>query len=449
MLYVASSVVVILAVGLALQTPLALPVILVAVLFVLLAVRFPNILSPLLLLAAVPFLRPNLLSNNYALVGTALILLGAVIAVAADRLSTRISRAYGLVAIGVLAMSCSQLASAAAFNVGSVSDVWKGFATTVLTVAAAGVILGDAQRRRFVARVFVGAVVAIGASYIVTVMIWRILGVGALTIGSVEINDGAIATVVAPFTVTFGSLDVFGTSVPRLTGIGREPGWMALYAGIALLLMPSVTRVRWWKLLCLGAALLGTISTGGFGAFVVVVMVVWLVRRGRGDLFVSYVGFLVKLALLAGGIWVAVFAPIVGFAAKGDLNAESLSDRSSSTQAGIDAITAHPFGGVVETSQTAINLVAAIAPFGIQFFLITTAAILLPMVLPRARGAFAVAGLAYLTFLLSQPAPAATFVFLLVGLAYWLAEDRQTTESPLEVPKELKGASPPRTSFRT
>ena len=76
--------------------------------------------------------------------------------------------------------------------------------------------------------------------------------------------------VFAPATITAGRYDAFGLEIHRLTGITREPGWMALYLTVAYFLYPACAWRRRWPRNLLPLALLGTVSTAGFCIFTVV-----------------------------------------------------------------------------------------------------------------------------------------------------------------------------------
>jgi len=427
-LYVASAVVVAAAVVGTLLVPLAIVVVFGVVAFTALAAWKPKVVSPLLLVIAIPLMRPNVLSEQFALVATALVVLAAVVAFADDRGRATIPRPLVIVTLITLGMSVWLLVVSSMFGLGSVPDIARGIVTTSGTLAAASLVLGEPKRRRFVVRSFVWIVLAMSASYVITALIWAVIGVGSAAVATFQINTNAPATVYFPFTVTFGSTGVLGQSVPRFTGLGREPGWMALYAGSALLLWPTLYRPRVLPALILLAGLLGTTSTAGFGALVVVLVGAWLIRPNtRGDMFTRYVAVLFKLTLLAGAVYLAIYAPVLGFAAKGDVNAVSLGERSTATQAGIQSLSSSLVGGDDSGIQNSINLIAALAPFGLPFFALVTLAIFLPLRRqPGASRSLPVAVLVFITLLLSQPAAASTFAFMLIGIATLAAKDHAT-----------------------
>ncbi|MHA7282225.1 hypothetical protein [Arthrobacter sp. TMS2-4] len=413
------------AVLVAVRWPLIVPLVFAGLALLMVAAKKPDAVSTALVLASLPFLRPNVLSVHYAVVGSALCLTAAVIAFAGSNGRLRLPRPYVIVSLCVGAIYLWLLVHTTIFGTVAVSQIVSGTFTTAVTTAATGFVLASPIRRRAIGKGFVYVILALSASYVVTLMVWAALGVGALPITTfpISLNGTGIGTIFFPFTPSYGVLNVLDTRMPRFTGLGREPGWMALYCGLALLLWPRVGKPRRLGQLILVAGLLGTLSTAGFGAFAVVLLIAWIMRKPRGgDLFTHYIGFLFKAALLAGAAWVAIYAPILGLEAKGSLNSVSLSERAIATSAGVRALTEAPFGGAPTGVQDSINLIAVIAPLGLPFSLLVVAALVLPAIGHQAKHVtVAPIMLIFVTLLLSQPAGDSTFVFVLVGLIYLLA----------------------------
>lgn len=393
--------------------------------FLFVAVKKPQLISPLLVLASLPFMRPNILGGNYAPVSTALCLVAAFIALAADSFKTRFSKSYSIVAIGVFAMYVWVLITESVFgDDGSIPVIVQGVITTAITVAAVGVVIADPKRRRIIGLGFVWIMVALCASYVVTLVVGVVLGFDRLAIGTFDIGKaGWVGTLYLPFTPSVGYQGFGGIIFPRFTGLGREPGWMSMFAGVAILLWSKVGRIKYLGVLALVIGMLGAFSTAGFGAFVVAIVVAWMTKKPKtGDQASHFFGMLFKLAVLGFAGWLAIAAPVFGLMAKGDVNAASLDDRTQATNAGIAAVIDNPFGGVHAANSEAINLVAALAPFGIPYFLIVIAALVLPRFRHAAKGVTTAPILLILiTLLLSQPAGDSTFVFILVGLIYTCA----------------------------
>jgi hypothetical protein len=175
--------------------------------------------------------------------------------------------------------------------------------------------------------------------------------------------------------------------------------------------------------------MLGTFSTAGFGAFVVALAIGWLFPGSnrkyplRSNVGFHYFRDLFKLACLGLALWVAVYSPYFGLISKQSYNAASLDERRVRTQAGIDAILSAPFGTRTSQANEAINLIAAIAPFGLPFPFIVVSALVLPRIIGRGfvHGTAAPIFAIFATLLLSQPALDSTFIFVLIALVYELA----------------------------
>ena len=101
-------------------------------------------------------------------------------------------------------------------------------------------------------------------------------------------------------------------------------------------------------------------------------------------------------------------------------------------------------GGVPTEEQAGVNLISDIAVDGLPFVLLATGALLLPMALQRSRGhGNAIPFVVFLTLLLSQPAPASTWAFGIVLLAYALQnlteEQREAFRWNHGAPAEARG----------
>jgi hypothetical protein len=289
----------------------------------------------------------------------------------------------------------------------------------VLPVAAAAVVLADERRRRIVAKLFAAAVLAACLSCVVTLALWLVQGVGSGVVGQTPVGaDQLQQPVYFPFTVCFGQLTTGGLTIPRLTGIAREPGWMAMYAAFTFFLLPRIGWGRWRIVALFG--LLATGSTAGFGVFAIVLAFeVFLRRRESLAPFTDYVRRLVGLAVMAGSVWVALYAPVFGLEAKGARDQYSVDARQAATSAGWEALKSSPLGGNSTQVVGGVNLIAAIAAAGLPFVLCVLAALLLPRVSHRARHlTSAPIAILVLTLLTSQPPQDSTWVFVCALMVY-------------------------------
>jgi hypothetical protein len=195
---------------------------------------------------------------------------------------------------------------------------------------------------------------------------------------------------------------------------------MALWCAFAYFLIPRLTkrRLRWARsLLLLG--ILGTFSTAGFGVFVVVWSFETFLRpRPGANLLFGHVRQVSGFVVMAGATWLAITAPVVGLDAKAILNATSLSDRFQAASAGIAALQTSPWGGATG-AQSSINLIGAVAGFGLPFSLAILAALVMPLRTHPARWlAIAPVAVLALTLLASQPSLDSTWVYAAAVLAY-------------------------------
>jgi hypothetical protein len=197
------------------------------------------------------------------------------------------------------------------------------------------------------------------------------------------------------------------------------------------------------------AGLVGTLSTAGFGVFIVVLAYDAFLRP-RGGIrltgFLRQIGGVVAMGLAA---WLAVDAPVLGLSAKKTGNETSLDERQDATDAGLRAFTHSPLGGIGTEKQAGINLISDIAVNGLPFVLLVSAALLVPvLVAGRGGRGGSVALTVFLTLLLSQPAAASTWAFLLVALALacdgLTAEERAAPGSPRLGPLHRLVAGRPR-----
>jgi hypothetical protein len=302
-------------------------------------------------------------------------------------------------------------------------DIRPVIQSVVLTIgvtAAAAVVLADQRRARIAAKLFLGVLLGLAASWVVTAGLWVVGGVETGRILKFTLPGSFAQTVYLPFTFTTGVTHLSGMTLPRFSGLGREAGWMAMYLAFAFFLLP---RVGWrkarWRLLCV-VGIAGTMSTAGFAVFVVVLAFEWFLRtRPASSLFTDYVRRLAGLWLLAGAAWLAVNAPVLGIAAKRQINEVSFSERSAATAAGWHALLNTPLGGEAANRIGGVNLIASIAASGLPFVICVIAALLWPRVSHQARPlTSAPIMVLLLTLATSQPAKDSTWVFVLALMAY-------------------------------
>jgi hypothetical protein len=393
---------------------------LAAVPAVLLALRVPAASSAILLLVAVPLMRPMILGERLSSVAAALALGACLLAWTDDQRRVRTDRAGRSLALWTCTLWAWITLSLATHTSLSVGDTARGWLTVPVIVVAATVVLRSQGRRTMVLKGLLGTLLVLCGSYAVTYVLWRLQGYQFGVLTKIPAGyEGRSAPLYAPFTPTYSTVSIGG--IPRFLGLAREPGIMGAFLGWAWFMLP---RVGWnrrvWKALLI-AGLLGTQSTAGFGVFLVVwVTSHFLLREGQNQVLLFLRRFIGVFGLAAAA-WVAWYAPVFGYQAKLDFNEVSVDDRTSAMQRGLAAVTHHPWGQDLvgtDAANGAINMVAAIAVYGVPAFVLGLLALVRPSLLSGQRSAaLAPTAVVVGTVLLSQPLTHSTALFLAVALA--------------------------------
>ncbi|MDL5158978.1 O-antigen ligase family protein [Actinomycetospora termitidis] len=190
---------------------------------------------------------------------------------------------------------------------------------------------------------------------------------------------------------------------------------MAMYAGFSYFMAVRIGWTSFWLRLVLVVGLLGTLSTGGFAVFVVVVVVQYVVSKRHQNAATLYIGIFSGSVAIGLAVWVAVSAPGLGLDAKQDVNASSLSERNDATSAGLNAIVEHPFGGGSAQNVGGVNLVASVAVYGIPFVVLICLAFAWSLIVVKRGSSSGDVGailVLFLTLATSQPPAGATWVFV-------------------------------------
>lgn len=389
----------------------------------LLSHRVPAVIGVL----AVPFLRPNAMGEGLSHVGLLLMAAAATAALLRPGAADEHRRPSGngafdpataLVACLGLGYLYVVVREAVAAPAPDARATFQGIILTVGALMALLVLCRDPKVRLAFARGVVVLLAVLCASYAVTAVLWAVTGVGSGLIGAIPIGRWGPQPVYFPFTTTVSTQPVFGIDFPRFTGVGREPGWMAMYcaAGFFLADMAGVRNRLVKPLLVVGV--IGTVSTAGFGVFVVTWAYHRFLRDRGGVSMVNYlrqVGGTVAVLLAA---WLAVAAPVLGLSAKSTQNATSIDDRQDATDAGLRALFDNPWGGLPSEAQGGINLISDVAVSGLPFVVLICLGLLMASTrtVPT-RHSNAVVLIVFATLLLSQPAKDSTWAFAMVVLA--------------------------------
>lgn len=312
----------------------------------------------------------------------------------------------------------------------------KGITLALVTLSGVVVVLAQEDRRVLVGKLFVLVIVALSVSYIVTLAVWAVLGVGAGRLGEIFTGAGFRPwPFYFPFTPTIGIRALpFDITLPRFTGLGREPGWMAMYAAFTYFIAPRLGWRHWSIRAIIVVALLGTFSTAGFILFVVVVAVDRIVRvtprmittfRRLGTIArAGLVGLFVLC--LVGVSWLLVKAPVFGLEAKLTEDRYSSGDRWSATLAGIKALFSTPLsGGNPAEVAPGLSIIASIAPYGVLFALCVILAFVMSGLSHESfKEAAAPVAIVFLTLLVAQPPLDSTWAYVCVLMALAVATPR-------------------------
>lgn len=385
--------------------------------------RKPKLVAPLIALAGMLFVRPNIWGELYSNVGMAFFLLAAAIVLIQDGgkllFAGREYRPLRSPLFWVTLAYLWLLVRASYQGLENAGQSINGYLGTVACLVSVLLIIGDKDRRGYLVKGFVAVVAIVSLSYAATAALWAATGVGSGALGAMLIGSWpAPQPVYFPFTTTVSSQPVFGLLVPRFVGFAREPGWMAMYGCVAYFLLPIIGwRSKIIKLAVL-AAILGTVSTAGFGVLVICMALKFTFGQRSRTPFVGFMRVCFGAGLIAFAIWAAFYAPILGFDAKGEQNGVSLSERSYATTLGIWAFENDPFsGGLAADKVGAVNLVAAVAAYGIPFSVAMGLAAGGPMFRhPNRRQLLPISAALFLTLLMSQPALDSAWAFAVASL---------------------------------
>jgi hypothetical protein len=386
-------------------------------------------LPSLLLLLSIPFTRPFLFGERYAVVGAALALAAALAATVADGGRPRTMEPAARALLAWLALQWGWLLLLPVLHPTiQVGDTLRGLATVPAVVAASCIVLRDPARRHAIARTLVAVVVAACVSFAATALVWMARGVGSGQVGQIpasyrplEGRGDTLTPMLFPFTTVASGAEYFGVFIPRFLGLGREPGVMACLIVWAVFMATRLGfRRRWVAVLILGLA--GTQSSGGFGVLLLawVLTVAFVIPQRHLGALAGMCRQFVGVGLLAVAAYLAVWAPAFGLEAKRDLNPASVQDRQNATMAGVHALTTAPTGLDPEDRPptAGINVVAATSIIGGIGTGLTLMTLLRPWAVSCERraaagGVIAVVG----TVLTAQPLLQSTGFYLLLAVA--------------------------------
>lgn len=371
-----------------------------------------NLLLSIVLLTAIFLSRPNVLGESYSFFATCIVSALAVVAVVRARGQARISE-HALSILVLLALSSTWVIFRAPYSNPPTLELVRGEILNFITVVAWAVAVGTFRLQRQILRLVIAIVLIQSASQLVTNG-FALIGFPGMVLGQFGTGE-YVALVRFPISIDVGEIYVGGAHVPRLAGLGREPGWMSMYAAFAWFAWPLVGRPTLVGRLILIGGLLSPVSTAGFGVFVVV-LGIEVLRRAAGSSrpLRAYFGVLGSLLIVTLCIYTALYAPVFGLNAKSTQSAASLSERDLSTSNGIEALKSFSLGERVDYPRSDINLIAAVASKGWIYGLLVLAILLVPVLLSGNRWRVLPCVLVLtLTILLAQPPGGSVFVIVL------------------------------------
>jgi len=271
------------------------------------------------------------------------------------------------------------------------------------------------------------AAAVVGFSGILTVALWKLFepGFGLFATTSVG-GRPTLEPVYLPLTTTLGVFSGLAGDLPRLVGYAREPGWMALYACVAYFLAEFVFRGKPLLVIRVGCilAVLGTFSTAGVGIFIFTwAFKALLIPKVGSQPMAGFLRQVAGLVAMGSALWIWVVLPGVGLKAKSELDPYSVGQRREATVAGWHALLHSPLGGGASEVVGGVNLIAAIAAFGLPFSLAIIAAMWLPRLRHNARSHTTAPILAvFLTVAFSQPPGDSLWMIISVMLIYGVTQ---------------------------
>ena len=390
------------------------------------SLRFrPRTTVGVLVAALLVVARPGLLGEQFASLATVAAVTLAAVSIYTHRAIPRLSGSVVVLSCGLIAAEIWSVFRSQ-YSGGSTINIARGGFETCLVVISVGIGLSSYAARLTAKTTFVVAASGLALSSVVTDVL-ALAGV-SFPLVRIPLNQGIEGTIMFPFTPTAGQLLVFGQYLPRFTGLGREPGWMAMFCGAALFLAPTLplfkSSGRWPKIAILASLLLGTLtalSTAGFAAIAVgAVLLYFVVLAQRAPSIGRGIRTILGLVgtLVVG--YVAYNLPVIGLGSKSESNAASLDERNAATQAGLDALQSGSLGAPSGGRIAGVNLIASATTNGWPFPLLVLLAIVGAICVSR-PSAFQLASASVILFTLlsAQPPQGSTgaYIALVISLA--------------------------------
>lgn len=247
----------------------------------------------------------------------------------------------------------------------------RAFVLTGGAVVCSSIFLSESQAHNTYFKIMVVFIILQCVSYAFTMLVSVLVPLERLMVLNLSIEGYQNAgNVYFPFTFVYGTLNVFGWTIPRLSGGFRESGITQAFILWAYFTLPQVGLNRTWIRVILVVGLFATLSTLAVPLYLL--LSVYSIAAGKKNSLPRLLGLAVSLPLV---FWLAYsigyLLPDIGIQAK--LSTGSIQDRWQVTTAALQTLQAHPFGsgafGGTEALQ-GLNMVAWIGQIGLPGLLL-------------------------------------------------------------------------------
>lgn len=374
--------------------------------------------------------RPNILGESFANFGTLVCAFVLVAILLLDWTSARLS--WSTIVVVAAFIGGAMWATFRASELGANTAPYvSGLSIGVIILLSFGFYLGHPDRARAFGRVLLYVIAIMSLSSAITLAM--ALTTGVIPIAVVPIGD-LNSTVLFPFTPTLSRVSFFGVPIDRALGIGREPGWWGMYAAFGWAIWPALmprTTISRAARLVTATGVFTSGSTAGFGVFIVVAaFTLFFTGKPNSSIATVYIKWTLGIMALLAAVWVALYAPQFGLAAKSDLNNASLEGRNLATSEGVRALAELSLGERSTTYAPNVNLVAGASEGGWPFFVLGLCALLLPLAFTSNRSvALPPMLVVFLTIFLAQPLVGSHAVYVLVILSCAVADGGRARSS--------------------
>lgn len=367
-----------------------------------------DLFIPILAVAGILCSRATFIGERYLYIGPALLALAGV---AAALTSKRTNRSPIVAFIVVFAAAYFWLGLHESIVPGSEPNLVAILATTLVPVIS---FVGIARNTKLLAAVTKGLSVTIAVVAVLSVIafgVGLVVGFGSTFIAQIPLGYSTKNVgLLLPGGFTYGS--TLDGGLPRMLGIGREPGLGAVFYVWAFFAMPPVKR-RGLLRVFLVLGLLATQSTAGVGLFAAALVAWAVVGRERFRFWPAAAAAVIGGALL----WVALYDTTFGFLAKSETL--SFNERNAATARGWEALQSNFWDASTTLPLSNVTLIASAAAHGGTWVLIVFALLVFAVLAPGRRNPLAYAAIFIMgTFLTSQPFvdSAAVIVLLMIGV---------------------------------